>query len=423
MLAEPQALENRFREFEPKWSFDSLKARDVLPETKHLGFKLSTLAPAPAPAPAAVLAPVVAPPPIASPELEHEDMSASVVGVVVDLGPKLRQRPADEVLAEDLPPAPDVSLDDPDGLLIEMDFSSSPNILIVPDGLSVNDLGRPISTAPDGLAQTSLEQDSVMMNIDTLDFSMPVEPVATPVVAPTPAAVLVTTEKPALPSERPTLPTEAPNLAAALAPSIPLMAPPMAASPPPTTVPPKVSAMPIAPASAITPPPRHDVNPAGVSASEPAVPLATCESIDALLVATVAHIGTIFENAMILTYVKNELIPTKWSELLWSAKGEKPDAIKLEEPSFFRVASRTTLPYHGYVVGNANNMVFFNNFNRGILARHVTLFPVLVDGKVHSMLMGLSMKSVDLKASLAAMESLAADFSSQVRRLKIKKAA
>ena len=141
------------------------------------------------------------------------------------------------------------------------------------------------------------------------------------------------------------------------------------------------------------------------------------------MTAVVGHITTIFEQGLVLSFARNELRPVKWSELVWSAKGEKPDAISLEAPSLFRIVFRSSLPYHGYVIANPVNTLFFNNFNRGILAKHVTLAPVMVNGQLNSMIMGVSMGGIDFKATLSAMEKLAVDYAGFLEKFRAKQAA
>ena len=153
------------------------------------------------------------------------------------------------------------------------------------------------------------------------------------------------------------------------------------------------------------------------------MPLATCTSVDSLMSAAVAHVCEIFQHGMVMTYENSVLKPIKWSELLLSTKGDSPDAISLAQASIFRIAARTSLPYHGYVVSNPTNMAFFNSFNRGQLPKLVTVMPVMIAGQLTAMLVGLSNEVIDYKGSLHAMEKLASDFSTQLERLREKRQA
>lgn len=398
VLASPEALEKRFREFEPTWSFANAPSREEPAKTAAVR---SSATPA-------VAAPIV---------------PAAAVAPAVAVAAKVRQRPADEVLADDLPPAPNVSLDDPDGLVVEIPPPSSPNLFVVPEGLSPSDIGQPVPAEPDGLAH-----DSVIMNVASLDFSLPLESQITQApAAPQALPALPQEAPPTLPPERPGV-TATTNNVASIVPHLPKVPPTLPPNLPPAlpretpSTLAKVTPMPLAPASAVTPPVlAHLVG--RVSANEAAVALSSCTSYDALLNATIAHITTIFENGMVLNVVRHQLQPIKWSDLLLSAKGEKPDPISLELPSIFRVAFRTSLPYHGYVVPNPTNAAFFDSFTRGTIPKHVTVMPVLMNGKPHSLLMGLSSVDVDIKATLSAMEKLSAEFGVQLQRLQVKKAA
>jgi len=300
---------------------------------------------------------------------------------------KVRQRPADEVLAEDLPQAPDVSMRDPDGLLVDVDSNSQVDFS-VPEGIQAVGELKPVPTTPDGLQDASR-----IIDMESLDFSHPaIEPAA---VEPVRAV-----EPPRAPVMPPGPPPQAVAQAAAQTPKTEKVVMPPAPPPAPTPL-------------------RSNV-----SSSEPAVPLATCTSVDSLMSAAVAHINAHFEHAMVLTYDNAVLKPAKWSELLLSIKGDNADPISLDQPSVFRVAARTSLPYHGYVVANPTNTAFFNSFNRGVVPKHVTVMPVMIAGQLTAMLVGLANeKIVDYKGSLTTMEKLASDFSTQLERLRDKKQA
>ncbi len=380
VVASPTSLESRFHEYEPAKAY----------------------APVSAPTPVQVTQTVKVAPPKLPTERPAQIPATPLAPLVAEAPPKVRQRPADEVMAEDLPPAPDVSLSDPEGLVVEIAPPSSPNLFIVPDGLPLTDIGRPISSKPDGF-----EQDSVIMNLSDFDFSSPTLPLVN--LPKNNVSSITTIEKPSLSRAVESLGAEPPR---ASLPKVP-PAPPVVGKTP----------MPLAPATTLTPPPIPTILTARVSTTEPAVALSTCVTPDSLMSATVAHIARIFEHGLILNFSRNELRPVKWSELLWSAKGDKPDAVSLEKPSLFRIVHKSSLPYHGYVNPSDAGIAFFNDFNRGLTAKHVTLIPIVLNGQLDSMLMGLSMGEVDFKGSLAQMEKLAADYASQAVRFKVKKAA
>ena len=297
-----------------------------------------------------------------------------------------RQHPADEVRADQLPPAPDVDMRDPDGLVFDID--SSPHLSsIVPDGMQVSDLGKPIPTTPDGLSDSS-------QLIDLSDFSEDPQPVG--------------------------LSSAPPSVEPPRAPLVP-PGPPAAAAK--VVMPPAPPAPPAPPVPAVVIRQEPTAFSPRVSSAEPAVPLETCTSVESLMAAAVANTNVHFEHAMVLKFEGSLLKPVKWSELLLSTKGDNPDPILLEQPSIFRIAARTSLPYHGYVVPNQTNTLFFNSFNRGLTPKHCTVMPVMIAGRLTAMLVGISNDSVDFKGSLHAMEKLASSFSAQLERLREKQLA
>lgn len=301
-----------------------------------------------------------------------------------------RQRSTDEFIADDLPAAPNVNMRDPEGMIVDVDESSNVNLFIVPEGMTADQVGRPVPNTPDGL-----EPQSAVIDMDALDFSDGA-PIASPIIIST----VTPPRAPIVPPGPPSAVVQAQAQAAAIAlrSEILILAPP-------------------------SPPPIPDSAGSNVSISEPAISLATCSNSDSLTASTVAHINLHFEHALLLVYENSVLRPKKWSELLLSVKGENADAISLNEPSIFRVAARTSLPYHGYVVANPTNIAFFNAFTRGVLPKHVTVMPVMIAGHLVAMLMGISTVDVDYKASLSAMEKIASDFSTQLERVRFKKAA
>lgn len=304
--------------------------------------------------------------------------------------PQPRQRPADEILADSLPAAPDVDMHDPEGLVGGVNPDSNVN-LAIPEGLGDQGNLKPVPTTPDGL-----DADSRLIDMSELDFSqtngIALEP------APEPPKV-----------QRPVMQE------LSIEPHAPPPAPKVPPGPPAAAVAAAAAAV-----KASTPPPAPPLSHARVAAAEPAVPLATCATLDSLQTAVVAHITSHFEHGMIMNFENFTLRPAKWSELMLSVKGDHPDAISLDQPSVFRIAARTSLPYHGYVVANPINTAFFNAFNRGVVPKHVTVMPAMVMGQTIGMLVGISMSEVDYKASLSAMEKIATEYATQFERLRSK---
>lgn len=352
---------------------------------------------------------------------ESENSSETPAQVVAQVAAQaeVRQRPMDEFLADSLPEAPDVSLENPDGLVHEVAPASTPNLFVVPDGLPTDDIGQPLSSLPDGIADGTAVFDFSTADETTPEQQRPTAsqaaPVATPakVAAPFAPAAPTFAPKPQAPVELASRPyTDESDAtvatAAQMPPSIPTHAPKVV----PLTPPP-------APSVAAQMAAKGMIVPMSVTA----VPLETCTSYDSLGAAAIGHILKNFDQGVVLLFQAGELRPWKWTEQLLSVKGDSPDAIPLEKPSIFRVAYRTCLPYHGYVVENPVNTAFFNAFTRGIMPKHVTIIPVLINGELVGMLMGLASEKVDYKASLIAMEKLASEFGTNLDRMRGRQAA
>lgn len=143
-----------------------------------------------------------------------------------------------------------------------------------------------------------------------------------------------------------------------------------------------------------------------------------CRSIDEAGAQAIMQACNIFETAMILLFKDGDLIPWKWNDLFLSVHGDKPVPIDLVEPSIFKIVFRTAKPYHGYVVTSEVNQKFFNEFYRGMLPKHATVIPVMIDGRMGGMLLGFTNSKIDYRQSLRLMERLSFDLSRVFKSLR-----
>lgn len=154
-----------------------------------------------------------------------------------------------------------------------------------------------------------------------------------------------------------------------------------------------------------------------VSKLEP-LHLDECVTIDEAGAQAILQACNIFETAMILLFKDGELQPWKWNDLFLSVKAEKPDSIDLKDPSMFKIVFRTAKPYHGYVVTSTVNQKFFNEFYRGMLPKHATIIPVMIDGRMGGMLLGFTNSKIDYRQSLRLMERLSFDLARVFKMLR-----
>lgn len=154
-----------------------------------------------------------------------------------------------------------------------------------------------------------------------------------------------------------------------------------------------------------------------VSKLEP-LHLDECATIDEAGAQAILQACNIFETAMILLFKDGQLQPWKWNDLFLSVKGEKPDSVDLNEPSIFKIVFRTAKPYHGYVVTSTVNQKFFNEFYRGMLPKHATVIPVMIDGRMGGMMLGFTNSKIDYRQSLRLMERLSFDLGRVFKKLR-----
>lgn len=73
-----------------------------------------------------------------------------------------------------------------------------------------------------------------------------------------------------------------------------------------------------------------------------------------------------------------------------AAKASDPSALEpidLNQPSLFRIVSRTAMPYHGHVVESPTNTGFFRMWGLRTTPTHVTAVPLISDGRVVAILL------------------------------------
>lgn len=134
-----------------------------------------------------------------------------------------------------------------------------------------------------------------------------------------------------------------------------------------------------------------------------------CATVDEAGAQALLQVCNNYETAMILLFKDGTLQPWKWNDLFLSVKGDKPDNIDLKDPSIFKVVFRTAKPYHGYVVTSPVNQKFFNEFYRGMLPKHASVIPIMIDGRMGGMLLGFTNSKIDYRQSLRLMERLSFD--------------
>lgn len=143
-----------------------------------------------------------------------------------------------------------------------------------------------------------------------------------------------------------------------------------------------------------------------------------CTNVDEAGAQALLQTCNTFETGMILLFKDGVLQPWKWTDLMLSVKGDKPDDIDLREPSIFKVVFRTAKPYHGYVVTSTVNQKFFNEFYRGLMPKHATVIPIMIDGRMGGMILGLTNSKIDYRQSLRLMERLGFDIARVFKMLR-----
>jgi len=298
-----------------------------------------------------------------------------------------------DVTADQLPPAPDVDLNRPDGFSLDIPADND-RLFVVPEGIPLdhaNLVEKPKveappptkSEAPAGLSDTFTES--------RIDFAVAVT---------SPSIDLDRTEPAAADKTEPAM-VESATAPVSLVP------------------PPKATATATQDDDDYSP---MEVTSAGIALNN-STPFESCMNLNDLVESALGSLQPTFEHGMFLLVREKSLVPWKWTDLLHSVKGKKVDAINLATPSIFRIPLTTKMPYHGYVTPNNINSAFFNNFHRGMLPKHVTVVPVVKNGEVVGMLLGITNREIDFRESLISTEKLAVEFAEHFGRVQNVKAA
>lgn len=152
-------------------------------------------------------------------------------------------------------------------------------------------------------------------------------------------------------------------------------------------------------------------------------PLEACLNYNDLGAQVLLRVQKIYQQGMILLFQGGQLKPWKWTDNLAAVNSGNPTPIALEDASIFRIVFRTCLPFHGHVVPNPINDLFFTEFRGGVTPAHVTLMPIMIDQQIGGMVMGLTDAEVDYKNSLRKMETLTHEVAIHLKRLRGAKAA
>lgn len=137
-----------------------------------------------------------------------------------------------------------------------------------------------------------------------------------------------------------------------------------------------------------------------------------------------SHMQDPYKKAVIMVFQSGQLRPWKWTDHVPFGGKNKPSAINLEKPSIFRIVFNTCLPFHGYVVANPTNDEFFREMNGGVTPGHVTIMPIMLNGQLAGMLMGMTDEKLsDGRSLLRKMETIADGVNRSLLRIRASRVA
>lgn len=94
-----------------------------------------------------------------------------------------------------------------------------------------------------------------------------------------------------------------------------------------------------------------------------------------------------FRHSWLLTLADGTLRVWRWDSSAKVADARALEPIDLNQPSLFRIVSRTAMPYHGHVVESPTNTGFFKLWGLRAIPSHVTAVPLTSDGHLVAILL------------------------------------
>ena len=118
-----------------------------------------------------------------------------------------------------------------------------------------------------------------------------------------------------------------------------------------------------------------------------------------------------FDSCMVLrveseTEISALFIDERW--IVSEVKGEQK--ISIAEPNIFRIVLRSSYPFHGPIADNSFNREFFNRWGFKELPEHATVVPIISDGEVIALLLGVGRSSTNALKALSFAEQQAQKF-------------
>ncbi len=113
---------------------------------------------------------------------------------------------------------------------------------------------------------------------------------------------------------------------------------------------------------------------------------------------------------MILRIENEHVAPVEWGSQFKPVAEKSKSPFTLSQPSAFRVAYRTKLPYLGHVVDTPMNKDFFSNWGFQAPPKQILIQPVQSSGRVHHLLLLIADPEKKNQTLLSAAEKLAEEW-------------
>lgn len=122
-----------------------------------------------------------------------------------------------------------------------------------------------------------------------------------------------------------------------------------------------------------------------------------------------------YEKTMILSFDAEEenFHPHFWDNRFVSGSASH-NSVPLKNPSVFKIVSVTQKPFHGPIVVNEINEKFFDNWNQGVMPSHVTIVPLVINGRMAGIVMAIGEKSCNTYSVLKFIENCTQELGNQL---------
>lgn len=149
----------------------------------------------------------------------------------------------------------------------------------------------------------------------------------------------------------------------------------------------------------------------------PPVSIDKCQNEDQVVAYAFQQMRAKFERSMALLFEGEKLRPWKWDNDWKPSSSNALAAFDIDTACIFRVVKRTQMPYHGYIINNELNGLFFRHWGYSELPPHVTISPIKYNSHLVGMVLSVGKKEASTPQHLLHHEKTTFLLASSLQKL------